>query len=223
VWHPRNIVRAFSILIDTIRHMSIDLPLACACGTVRGVAGDVSRATGNRMVCYCHDCQAFAHFLGRADVLDAHGGTDVYQMAPGRLRITDGAAQLACVRLGPKGLFRWYAACCRTPIGNSVTSLPFVGLIDAFVDHRGAGHGRDEVMGKPIAYAYVDAAVGGAPAHARGKSELAVVLRVLGLIAGWVVRGKARPSPFFDGKKRPIVEPKVLTAEERAKLPRKAP
>jgi hypothetical protein len=58
--------------------MPVSLPLRCRCGRVRGIAGDVSPSSGFRFVCYCGDCQAFAHFLDRADVLDAAGGTDIF-------------------------------------------------------------------------------------------------------------------------------------------------
>ena len=61
-----------------------DLALRCRCGHVRGIARDVSPANGFRFVCYCKDCQAFARFLERADVLDPAGGTDIFQMPPGR-------------------------------------------------------------------------------------------------------------------------------------------
>ena len=44
--------------------MSTQVSLKCRCGTLRGVATDVSPATGNRVVCHCDDCQAFARFLG---------------------------------------------------------------------------------------------------------------------------------------------------------------
>ena len=49
---------------------------------------NASSTTVNRVVCYCDDCQAFLHYLKRADLLDAHGGTDivqVYSEAPPRL------------------------------------------------------------------------------------------------------------------------------------------
>jgi Family of unknown function (DUF6151) len=49
---------------------------------VRGVASDISPSGGLRFVCYCGDCQAFARFLDRADVLDAAGGTDIFHMPP---------------------------------------------------------------------------------------------------------------------------------------------
>jgi hypothetical protein len=59
-----------------------ELQLRCRCARVRGVARDVSPRHGLRLVCYCHDCRAFARFLERADVLDAAGGTDIFQMPP---------------------------------------------------------------------------------------------------------------------------------------------
>ena len=56
--------------------------LSCSCGEVRGLVTGVSPNTVNRVVCYCDDCQAFLHHLGRADLLDAHGGIDIVQVAP---------------------------------------------------------------------------------------------------------------------------------------------
>jgi hypothetical protein len=43
--------------------LSLDVPLRCRCGHVRGTAREVSPSTGFRFVCYCTDCQAFARFL----------------------------------------------------------------------------------------------------------------------------------------------------------------
>ena len=43
-----------------------NIPLRCRCGEVRGTALDVNGGVGNRVVCYCHDCQAFARHLGVA-------------------------------------------------------------------------------------------------------------------------------------------------------------
>src|SRR5262245_25612243 len=100
--------------------MPDDLAIRCDCGAVRGVARGVSGERGNRVVCYCDDCQSFAHVLERSeDTLDAHGGTEIFQMSPAQLEFTAGADRLACLRLTPKGLLRWYASCCRTPIGNT--------------------------------------------------------------------------------------------------------
>jgi hypothetical protein len=40
---------------------SIDVPLGCRCGHVRGLAR-VSLSAGFRFVCYCRDCQACVDF-----------------------------------------------------------------------------------------------------------------------------------------------------------------
>ena len=42
-----------------------DLPLRFRCGYMRGAASEVSPSSGLRFICYCKDCQAFAHFLER--------------------------------------------------------------------------------------------------------------------------------------------------------------
>jgi len=77
------------------------------------------RAIQNRCVCYCRDCQAFAHFLGKVDaILDERGGSEIIQVLPRNLTFTQGIELLACMRLTEKGLLRWYAACCNTPIGK---------------------------------------------------------------------------------------------------------
>ncbi len=57
--------------------MGMNAEFRCRCGEVRGIVTDASPHTANRVVCYCDDCQAFAHRLGRADLLDAHGGSDI--------------------------------------------------------------------------------------------------------------------------------------------------
>jgi hypothetical protein len=85
----------------------VDLPLRCRCGRMRGVASDVSPSAGFRFVCYCKDCQAFARFLDRADVLDPAGGTDIFQMPPARVKLTAGTDAMRCLRLSNKVL-RWY-------------------------------------------------------------------------------------------------------------------
>ncbi len=45
--------------------MTANVCLACSCDGVRGVARDVSRESGHRILCYCADCQLFGHYLAR--------------------------------------------------------------------------------------------------------------------------------------------------------------
>jgi len=85
------------------------------------VVTNVSPSTVNRAVCYCDDRQAFLHHLGRADLLDAHGGTDIVQVAPARLSFVQGQERVVGLRLTSRGLYRWYANCCRAPLGNTLS------------------------------------------------------------------------------------------------------
>ena len=47
--------------------MARDVQVRCRCGEVVGLVTNASPQKVNRVVCYCDDCQAFAHQLGRAD------------------------------------------------------------------------------------------------------------------------------------------------------------
>ncbi len=197
-----------------------DVPLRCRCGRVRGVATEVSPANGNRLVCYCDDCQAFARFLEHPGVMNAEGGTDIFQVAPSRIKITEGTEALQCVRLSEKGLFRWYAGCCRTPAGNTFSArVPFVGIIHSFMDHEADGRARDDVLGRPIGLIHGRFALGGLPPNGHRTASLRVVARCGRVMLGWWIAGKGDPSPFFDPRTRaPRIEPRVLRPEEREAL-----
>lgn len=198
--------------------MSTDLPIRCSCGALKGVARGVSRSTGNRVVCYCDDCQLFAHFLGRPDeILDSRGGTDVFQISPASLRITEGMHKLACMRLTPTGIVRWYADCCRAPIGNTLATpnVPFIGLIHACIDRgmeKTLGPVRFRIFGR-----FAKAGVEGPPVK-QGIS-IPSVLRFSRMLVLWRWRGDHKRSPFFDAETvQPIATPSVLSAEELGQL-----
>ena len=112
---------------------SKSLALSCRCGHVGGVANEVAPNSGFRFVCYCRDCQAFARFLRRPDVLDSAGGTDIFHMPAGRVKLTAGTDAIRCLQFSGT-VFRWYADCCRTPIANTAgPRFPVVGLIHSFM------------------------------------------------------------------------------------------
>jgi len=195
-----------------------DVALRCRCGTVRGVARAVSPRTVNHCFCYCDDCQAFAHFLGRADdLLDAYGGTEVVQMSQASFALTAGVESLAAMRLTEKGLMRWYASCCNTPIGNTLPTpaIPFIGLIRAFIDAPQAALGP--IRGRAFAQ---NAKGGRAAVPQDGSSDFAMLVRMLPKLLGWRLRGDHKRSPLFDAANRPLVEPRVLDAAEREELRR---
>ena len=191
--------------------------LSCRCGEVRGLLTNVSPDTVNRVVCYCDDCQAFLHQLGRAELLDAQGGTDVVQVAPPYLAFTQGTQRIVGLRLGPKGLYRWYASCCKTPVGNTVgPAIPFVGLVrQAF---EGETQLLDEQVGPPIGRVYGKYAIGSAP---EGSTRLnaRLMARAIRMVLGWRIRGRTWPHPFFDrAQRRPKFPVTTLSPTEREAL-----
>jgi hypothetical protein len=120
------------------------------------------------------------------------------------------------MRLTPKGLLRWYAACCNTPIGNTwpTTAMPFIGVIGAFI---GA---PPEALGPIRGRAWAKTAKGGRAAVPKdGVPDPVMVARVLAKLVRWRLRGDHKRSALFDAATgRPLVEPRVLAAAERADL-----
>jgi hypothetical protein len=192
------------------------LELRCRCGRVSGVAHHVTPSSGLRLICYCRSYQAFARLLDRPDVLDAAGGTDIFQMPPGRVEIVTGGDVVRCLQLSSK-VFRWYADCCRTPIGNTAgPRIPLVGLIHSFISRDTAG--LDELFGAPRYGVYPESATGPMPPNAPPSPSRTVIgMRIARLLLGWWLRGLGRPNPFFDAQTgAPRSVPRRLTPEERA-------
>src|SRR5690606_29764846 len=146
-----------------------DLAIRCTCGQMQGTARDVGRRS-QRLVCYCRDCQCFAWFLERPELLDVHGGSEVLQLNPTRVSFHAGHEHLACMRLSPKGVMRWYASCCNTPIGNTLDKPkpPFVGLLSSCWDPELDAAARDRLIGPRRAY------ING-PGHAAPDGSMAKV------------------------------------------------
>ena len=189
----------------------------CRCGEVRAIVSDASPRAANRVVCYCGDCQAFAHRLGRGDLLDANGGSDIVQIAPASLSFVQGQDHIVGLRLTSKGLYRWYASCCNTPVGNTLTpAVPFVGVIATAFDQ--GTQRADDVFGPPTGAIQGQHAIGKAPPGSTGIN-LSLLLRAVGKVLGWRLSGKAWPHPFFTrGSDAPVYPVNVLSHEEREAL-----
>jgi hypothetical protein len=199
--------------------MSIDVELQCRCGAIHGVLKNASPRTVNRAVCYCDDCQSFLHHLGRADLMDASGGTDIVQAAPAAISFDRGLERISGVRLSPKGMFRWYASCCKTPLGNTLAPhipLPFVGMGPEIF--RADKARRDEMFG-PSRGGYLGKfAIGEPPPGSTGLNPRLIAHSLLRML-GWKLRRQTWPHPFFDKETRAPRWPiKVLTLEERQAL-----
>lgn len=196
-----------------------DLHFSCACGTLSGAVRGASPKTGSRAVCYCDDCQAFAYFLGcERDILDENGGSDIFQTLPSRVEISKGSDRLACVRVTSKGVLRWYAGCCRTPIGNTTgtRAMPFVGLV--LTPHYRVADGKalDDALGPPRLRVFKRYARGDLPPASGGGNALAMMAQLAVRMAGSRLRGDHRKTPFFNAETgAPVSAPVVLSAEER--------
>jgi hypothetical protein len=191
-------------------------PLRCTCGTLTGCVENERHA--NHGACYCTDCQAFARFLGReADILNERGGCEVVQTLPKDVVFQTGAEHLACVCMTEKGPLRWYAACCNTPIGATAqtSKLPFVGLSRLCLESPAPT--VEQSFGAVRTLRYISGARGQPRPRPFGGARFMV----------WLIRNRLRArstggfrlNPFFDtAADKPIVEPKQLTAAERAQL-----
>lgn len=191
-------------------------PLACRCGKMRGTVD--TTAPHERIICYCADCQAYAHLLGRpAEDLDGRGGTNALLTVPSAITIAEGAEQLACVRMTRRGPMRWYAACCNTPVANTGLSYKaaFASLMAPSLG--GAGPELDAAFGPVRLFGFVK--------NAKGRPKppqtpfVGVLLRVIARSLKARLDGSYRQTPFFDvATGKPMAEPRVLTSDERARL-----
>ncbi|HEU4405445.1 MAG TPA: DUF6151 family protein [Polyangiaceae bacterium] len=199
--------------------MSEDVALGCRCGQIRGRLRGASPRAVNRAVCYCDDCQAFLHHLGRADLLDEHGGTDVVQVAPAAVTFDEGVSHIVGLRLSPRGLYRWYADCCKTPLGNTLRpKVPFIGIGTELFRGAPDARRRDAIFGPPRGRIMGKYAVGGAP-EGSTKLNVGLLANTAKCILLWKLGGKAWPHPYFDRAtgepSRPV---KTLSRAERDAL-----
>lgn len=189
--------------------------ISCSCGKLQGHIKNVHNI--NRCVCYCADCQAFARYLNNEEeVLDEQGGTSIVQTIPENVVFSQGTENLSCIRLTDRGLLRWYAACCHTPIGNTPpdAKFSFVGLV-----HSCLGSDRnvlDETFGSIKMYVHTADALGANKPKSRGS--FLGTLRVLGMILKARLTGAYKNTPFFVSgfTNTPIATPKVLSENELA-------
>ncbi len=186
------------------------LPLKCKCGAVQGEAINVTSRNGNRVVCCCADCQAFAEYLGKEDVtLDAFGGTDVYQTSMAQVKIHNGKKNLQSMRLSKKGLLRWYTSCCNTPVGNTINAkTPLIGIIHTFMDIKDRG----VTLGNVRAHVQTQHAKG-VPNYTSHHPQfsLGIKLLIIQKLILWKIQGKHKPTVFFNDEGRPLKEPINIT------------
>lgn len=190
-----------------------EVALQCQCGSVTGHTLPITANTGSRLVCHCDDCQAFAHFLkddGR--IMNEHGGIDVFQMPVSYVKITQGLEEVRCMKLTPKGSFRWFTECCKTPIGVTMgAGVPFIGLAHNFMHDAGC---RDKNLGPVLGFIQTKFASTPLPASVKQSNfPIGLMMRSLFKVISWKLKGLNKPSPFFDNNGMPISTPLILNKE----------
>ncbi len=193
----------------------------CECGKFQAEVIDVKASTAGRAVCYCDDCQSFLHHIGRAELLDQNGGTEVIPTFPSAIKFMAGREQLRCTRLSPKGLYRFSTVCCKTPVANLMLGAPWAGLSPhlynfgevGFVE-RNFGQVKSRIMAK---FAH-----GEPPKDASQKMGLRDIVFVAPFLLKGLILGKKSPSPFFEADgQTPIVTPEVISLEVRKDIRKK--
>jgi hypothetical protein len=181
-------------------------PFQCRCGAF---AGEISPGPVLHAVCYCRDCRAYAIHLGQQAALDGLGGTEVVATQARFVRFTRGTPRLACLSLSERGVLRWYAGCCRTPIANTTRDwrLPYVGFVHTCLQ-------------KPLESSFPSVQM-----HVNTKSakgEVPVRRMQLFTLLGFMPRllmarftGSYRQTPFFTAEGTPVARVEVLTPAER--------
>jgi len=183
---------------------------SCRCGGVTGVLHEAAPETVCHLVCYCRDCRAFARHMDRMARLEPGGGSPLVQVLPARIEVATGQQLIACLRLSPKGLYRWHAACCGSPLANTVgtSKVPLAGMWrPLFAD--------PSVFGPVRVQGFVKSALPGQGAPAKDKGLLLMLGGLIKRGAAAYMAGTARRSPFFDAAGAPVVAPHVLSAVER--------
>ena len=111
------------------------------------------------------------------------------------------------------GPVRWYAACCRTPVGNTPRDpkLSYVGLVRGCLDV--SADALDAALGPARMRVSTDSALERRPSTPR--ETLRGLVKVVRNVGGARLSGAYRENPFFRaGTARPLVAPTVLSFEQ---------
>ncbi|NVJ98675.1 MAG: hypothetical protein HWE25_11015 [Alphaproteobacteria bacterium] len=195
--------------------MKQDVPVSCTCGKVKGVIRGLGAHNSNHVRCPCDGCQSYAQYLGRADdMLDERGFSNIFQIDPSTYEIHEGMEHVAGVRITRTGPIRWYADCCKTPLGNTLPrgGIAFLGVLPICTGHKGTDKAVVDMVGpvRAIANARTPQPIG-----ARVKTFF-MLMHLMRLMLLWRIRGGKSWKPFFDKETlRPLKKPVTLSDAER--------
>lgn len=194
--------------------------LSCECGQVKGLLKNITAKKGERVICYCRDCQACAHHLGHPEKLDEWGGTDVFLTTPNNMEFTSGIEHVACFQFSPSGPRRWYTTCCNTHLANTLPDPkePLISLDMACVTQDSRAF-----MGDIRKAIFVADAHGNPTIHKqfKGKSR-GMIFKIIFRMLYVTLLGQRDKSPLFIRDDQPISEPEILNRETRSEALSKA-
>jgi hypothetical protein len=194
------------------------MQIRCECGKFRAELTTFPRNTPGRLACYCDDCQTYLHYLGRSDLLDAAGGTEIIPVYPSEIKFLEGMNVLKSTCLSPKGLIRWSTTCCNTPIANTRPQLPWAGFLNRVFNIEDPSY-LEKVLGPVKSRIKGRFARGTPPIGTAPNLRLKDITTVLPFLLKGLLLSKTKNSPFFkkDGV-TPVVEPQILRLEERTAI-----
>lgn len=173
-----------------------DIPFACRCGSVTGILHDVRPSEGTHALCQCNSCRRGLELFDMGAL--AAGGVEIFQTTPDRIEFLTGLDQMAVMSLSPKGMLRWHARCCGTPMVNTFRSpaMPFAGvLVHSLAD--------SDPLGPVVATGFIP----GPGGKQRHQHLHRVIWRMLKRTLAAKISGRARTNPFFDSAGQPIATP----------------
>ena len=176
------------------------LPFACRCGKVTGHLTHVDPHDGTHAVCHCKSCRRAMELAGLEE--DAVGGVDIYQTAPDRIEVETGAEHLVPKQFSEsKGIYRWHAACCGTPMFTTTKTPAF--FFAGFLT-------RNLADTAPLGPVIMEGFIPGENGKQRHKNLATLMWRLLKRAARARLSGRYRNNPFFTADGNPVAQPQPL-------------
>jgi len=211
VWRQGDDLLNFYFLLWYIAVNQIPT-IRCKCGKFQGSINKIQSAT--RAICYCDDCQIYAHYLAQAPrILNPWGGTEVFAVRPRQIVINQGLENLACLSLTESGAWRFYTSCCQTPIANMTRNHKtlHIALIHCCVQHN------DDACGR-VVQVKRSSAIGVPPTNKITDFVITALHYACSVTFAWLARGY-RFNPFISPAAGvPVVRPIILADGELNRL-----
>lgn len=177
------------------------LAFSCRCGAVSGELMLINPDEDTHVVCHCKSCRLAMELAGLDE--KASQGVDLYQTAPDRIEIKTGMKHLVPKQFSEKGgIYRWHAACCNTPMFNSMKSPAFffAGVLTCNLTDT-----------TPLGPVLVEGFVPSEDGTRRHNKLPTMIWRFLKRDARARLSGRHRKNWFFDPDGTPVAKPELIS------------